>query len=128
MKKKTTIISIHKFRTLTFCIMRLTPILLWIMRLSLAFSIPFPLPKVSLIYFIAKLYFSSKEKSNFIFNMQLFKNGFTYVSTFVVCNNSFYMFQVSNPKNLSIKHMSILLLPMKFNHTNKSIKNWSVKC
>lgn len=54
--------------------------------------------------------------------MQLFKNGFTYVSTFVVCNNSFYMFQVSNPKNLSIKHMSILLLPMKFNHTNKSIK------
>lgn len=41
--------------------------------------------------------------------MQLFKNGFTYVSTFVVCNNSFYMFQVSNPKNLSIKHVDFTI-------------------
>lgn len=55
--KKRYLISFYKFRTLAFCIMRLTPLLLWIMRLSLAFSIPFPLPKVSWNYFIAKLYF-----------------------------------------------------------------------
>lgn len=55
--RKRYLISFYKFRTLAFCIMRLTPLLLWIMRLSLAFSIPFPLPKVSWNYFIAKLYF-----------------------------------------------------------------------